>query len=658
MADADAPGAAPDDELRPVTLLFADVVGSTALGERLPPEEVKSLIGECVTRMSRAVEEFGGRVQSYQGDGICAYFGVPTAHEDDPERAARAALRILQLVGEDARDIEAAWGIGDFGVRVGVNSGQTAVGRVGSATPQTVALGDAGNVAARLQAAADPGTVVVGEATARRLTRRFVLEWLGDLKVKNRRQAVSAYRLVRPTTAPRPAARAPLVGRDEQLRALSASLDDLRAGRGRIVLVLGEAGLGKTRLVGELHALAERGPTWLEGRCPSYGGVAPYAPFVEMLRGWLGTAEGDAEIGVRTRLRARLSALMGERAAAILPGLAALLSVRSEPAVEQPAAAGPALRAAYVGWLEALLQQGPLVVALEDLHAADAATCELAEELLPLTDRGPLMVVATSRADPGTDGWRVRVAALSGFMHRTTELTLEPLAPEAASRLVDLLAESALEQGSREDVVARAEGNPLYLEELVHALAEGQAQDRQRTWTISLRSAELPTALEGLLVARIDRLPDEGRQAAQTAAAIGRVFAVDLLALACPELDVPEALGGLLRAGIVRELRRYPEFECTFRHGLLQEAALATLTPERRTRLYGRVARAAEQLYAERLDDHLEQLAYYYALSDSRDRAAAYLEAAGARARALGDDEAAGRLARRLAGLTSTDRAT
>src|SRR5204862_2152040 len=183
------------DEMRPVTSLFADVVGSTSLGERLDPDEVKALIGECVTRMSRAVEEFGGSIQAYMGDGICAYFGVPSAHEDDQERAARAALRILQLVGEYGRDIEAGWGIAGFNVRVGINSGPAAVGPVGAADPQEVALGDTTNVAARLQSAALPGTVAVGDAAARRLAARFVLEPLGELTVKGRTEPGLAWRL-------------------------------------------------------------------------------------------------------------------------------------------------------------------------------------------------------------------------------------------------------------------------------------------------------------------------------------------------------------------------------------------------------------------------------------------------------------------------------
>src|SRR5439155_24527012 len=195
-------GAGREDEMRPITALFADIAGSTGLGERLGPDEVKALIGECVTRMSGAVEELGGTSQAYMGDGICAYFGVPLAHEDDPERAARAGLQIIDVVAEYAHDIEVAWGITEFDVRVGVNIGPAAVGTVGAADPQTVALGDTTNVAARLQSAAEPGTVLVGELTAARLQQRFELEPVGEIKVKGRARKVPAWRLAAARQAP------------------------------------------------------------------------------------------------------------------------------------------------------------------------------------------------------------------------------------------------------------------------------------------------------------------------------------------------------------------------------------------------------------------------------------------------------------------------
>jgi len=226
-----------------VTVLFADVVGSTALAEKLPPEEAKALIGECVNQMSRAVHEYGGTVQAYMGDGICAYFGVPTAHEDDPERAARAALRIVDVVREYAREVEQAWGIERFDVRVGINTGPAAVGVVGAVDHQTVAFGDTTNVAARLQTVAAPGTIAVGEESARRLAHRFRLEALGELSVRGREGPVTARELAGPLLANdgRPHS-APLVGRKVELDRLHAAADGLADGKGQLVLLVGEAG--------------------------------------------------------------------------------------------------------------------------------------------------------------------------------------------------------------------------------------------------------------------------------------------------------------------------------------------------------------------------------------------------------------------------------
>ena len=657
--DASASGtpapAAGDDELRPVTALFADVVGSTSLGERLGPDEVKALVGECVSRMSRAVEEFGGTVQAYMGDGICAYFGVPAAHEDDEERAARAALRILQVVGEYRRDIEAGWGIEGFDVRVGINSGQAAVGLVGAAEPQEVALGDTTNVAARLQAAAEPGTVVVGEAAARRLSAVLQLEPLGPIAVKGRTEPVPAFRLrgPKPGTAAAPASE--LVGRDAERAWIGTVVDELVAGRGQVLLISGEAGIGKTRMLAELEAVGAGRVTWLEGRCLSYGGDLLYWPFVEMLRGWLGVDEGEPEVAVRTRLRARLGPLLEEEADEVLPFLGRLLSVRleAEPDAEltppPPEVLAGGIRRAFRIWIGRLARDRPVAVAIDDLHWADPSTRELAEELLQLTDRAPVLIAGAFRPDPTTEGWRLRLHVLTEYFHRASELPLRPLSADASRQLLSILVPAGmLDEASQQELVGRAEGNPLYLQELLRAVLEGAGGDRHRTWTLPAAGAALlPANLESLFVARIDRLPPGARRLAQAAAVAGRTFPVRVVAAAMGADDVSADLAVLLRAEVVREFRRYPDLECSFHHGLLQEAALSTLTPARRRALYGRVAHAYEEAYANSLEDRLELLALYYYRSDEPGRALDYLERAGARAEELGAKVQAGQLYRR-----------
>jgi DNA-binding SARP family transcriptional activator len=621
-ADLTTASGAIEDERRPVTVLFADVVGSTALGERLEPDEAKVLVGECVTMMSRAVDEYGGTVQAYQGDGICAYFGVPAAHEDDPERAARTALRILEIVEGYARDIESAWGISGFAVRVGVNSGPAAVGLVGTAEPQAVALGDATNVAARLQAAADPGAILIGETTARRLAAGFVIEPIGEIAVKGRERPVVASRLVRAKQREPRARATPLVGRERELEQLQAVVQDLTAGRGRVVPVVGPPGIGKSRLLTELASLAGDRVAWLEGRCHSYGGL-PGWPFVEVLLGWLGAEIGEPEIAIRTKARAGLGALFDNELDDVLVPLASLLRLRLD-------AQGPASREdivrAYARWLEALAARQPVVVAVEDTQWADASSRELAEAVLELTDRAPLVLALTEEPVSGSEGAALRLSALGRYGHRTAEIHLGPLSDAAAEELLAGLVGDRIDPSTRAGLIREAEGNPLYLEELARAFLEGALEPRGRTWTVTMGSLELlPPTLENLLVARVDRQPDGPRRLAQIAAAIGRTFPVPVLEDVAGE-SVHEALTALLRAEIVREVARYPELECAFTHGLLREAVLSTLTSARKRALYGAIASAFESRYADALDEHLERLAHYHAQAGNLPKALEYAE--------------------------------
>ena len=625
-----------------MTVLFADIVGSTALGERLAPYEVKTLVGDSVTRMSREVERFGGSVQAYMGDGIAVYFGVPAVHEDDPERAAWAGLAILDTIREYAEEVEATWGISNFSARVGINTGQVAVGLVGAAEPQAVSVGDTTNVAARLESLAEPGTIAVGEATAKALIHRFVLEPLGELPVKGREHPVPAWRLVSAQEAAHVQQPLPLVGREDELARFELILDELDAGRGQAVVLMGDAGIGKTRLLAELCSLCTGRATWLEGhvsRSVPSGCTTPssgcFAPGSGPRRGRPNCPCGRSSTpsSSSSRLRRR------RRHAVSRP--AARRDARSRGGGPPAAPAAGGARSPNTPlvpeWVRSIAQRGAVVIAVEDLHWADSSTCDLAYELLELTDQIPLLFVSTMRPERSSRGWGVRVRIHADYPHRAVELPLGPVSDDVAAELLDQLPRSGeVDASARALIVAAAEGNPLYIEELLIGFSDGAAERRGSTWapTSTHRGLLTPT-LENLMVSQIDRLAPEERQLAQTAAIVGRRFPRRVLEYLAADADLSDEITELLRAGVIREARRYPEPEYAFRHGLLREAALSTLPPPRRRELYRAVAVAVETLYAASLDDQLEVLAHYFRRSDDLPKALEYMERAAERAIAL-----------------------
>jgi adenylate cyclase len=630
-------GASPHDELRPITVLFADVVGSTALGERLPPDEVKALVGECVNRMSAAAEAYGGFVQAYQGDGICVFFGVPSAHEDDPERAAFAALEILDVVADSARDVRDAWGIANFAVRVGVNSGTAAVGLVGAQSPHPVALGDVTNTAARLQMAADPGTIVVGPRTARRLEARFRLTSVGPLELKGKHEPVDAWWLLGPRGAERLAWVAPFVDRGADVGRIRNVVEAVAdRGLGQVLVVLGPAGIGKTRLLDEVAQDTSDRITWIRGEARSSATRLTYATVIHALRSWLEIGSADPEIVVRTRLRARAGDLMTEDSVA---GLGSLLGLQGMPTSSDP-------QAAVVTWIETLAERGPAALVLDDLQWADQPTREVVEHVLLLTERLPLLLVLSLRPDPGSEGWALRLLAMADYAHRTTEVSVGPLGHGSAENLASAFA-PGLDDATRAELLREADGNPLYIEELARDFSEAGA-DRHRTWTLTaLPVRPLPSALESLMISRVDRLPVDARQLVQAAAVLGRSFPVSVLRAMVEDDSFDEHMQMLLRAGLIRETRRYPTFECAFTHGLLQEAVLATLPGSRQQALYRAAAHALEQQLGDDTIERLELLAECHARSDELERALEHLERAETLAREVGTPSQAAEYRRR-----------
>lgn len=626
------------DEVRPLTALFADIVGSTALGERLAPDEVKTLVGECVNKMTLAVESYGGVVRSFMGDGVAAFFGLEVAREDDPIRAALAALRILEDISEYAREIEGAWGIRGFAVRVGINSGWVAAGLVGGADPQFVALGDPVNVAARLQASTAPGSIIVGGSTAVRLAGRFELERLGQVTIRGRTQPVEAWGLLAYKGEPESLGGGPFVGRSSEIERFGRAIEELSLGRGQILIILGDPGLGKSRLMSEFHLRCPRDVLWLSGRCSYQHVRGPYGPFVDILRSWLDIKIGAPEVLARVRLTARLREVLGSAAVEVLPYLGQLLSVELDPAMEEefrrrsPEDRANAVRLAYVRWISRLARDAPVALAIDDVDRADASTEALLRELFQLTDQAPVLLMLALRAEAEAPGWEARIAALAHHAHRTVELSLDPLSNDEGDELVALMdPEGRLSPAARRELCLRGEGNAFYLEELSRAAVNAVEASGQHN--IDASDLELPPALEGLLLARIDRVSPRARGVLQVAAVCGRRFEKAVLQAAAGPREVEETLVHLVREGLLKEDGRYPSQCFAFRHGLYQEAVLRTLPPARLRELHESVGRVVEATPA--AEQTPEAVASHFVLSGNREKAVEYLEKAAVRASSL-----------------------
>ncbi len=542
-------------ERKPVTALFADVVGSTALAERMDPEDWTAMMNEAFDQMSKAVFRYEGTIAQLQGDAMVAFFGAPVAHEDDPDRAVKAALEMVAAIDEFARQLKATHGI-DFRIRAGINSGPVVVGNVGTDLRyEYTALGDAMNVAARMQAAAKPGSVLITASTHRLVADAFETEDIGEIAVKGKTDLVHAFRVLAPKAVPgrrrgleRAGLESPMVGRDSQLETLQSLYGVVQAGRSRVAFVVGEPGIGKSRLLAEFRrwvtnearAEAARGAssTWLEGRCVSYGRNLPYHLLLDLVRFTLEIPFVGSETEARATLDRQLAAHLGDDAADTAPYLAHLLTLPLRPDEADRALIDPeAMQGRYVASIHRLLRalsaRGPVVLVCEDLHWADPASVALVSQLLPLAAQLPVLFIAALRADTDSAGWQLVSAARELFGDALAEMRLEPLSAADSRDLVgNLLEIESLPGTVRESILARAEGNPFFVEEVIRMLIErGVIERHEDQWvaTAEVASVDIPETLHGLLLARIDQLPDAAKRSLRVASVIGRQFPVRVL---------------------------------------------------------------------------------------------------------------------------------
>ncbi len=637
------------EERRVLTALFVDVAGSTALAERLDPEDVKLVIGEAVARIVGEVESLDGHVKDLAGDGVLAFFGAPTTREDDAERGVRCALRLVAEMDEYAREVRRGWGAEGFGVRIGLATGPVVVGEVGAGSRvEYAAFGDTVNTAARLQSAAEPGSVLVDDNTHREVERLFSWDEPLELELKGKSAAVTAWPVAgvaadgMRTQRGLPGIETRLIGRSRELGTGREALDALRGGSGGVLVVSGDAGIGKSRLLAELRALAERdGTRWLEGRCVSYGESLPYWPFRDLLRGeWIGAGVDEPELRVRVGLRRRLEQLFGPGADELYPYLGGLLEVALERDAEARTAplSPEALQwrtFEVVGQLFArLAEEGPLVIGFEDLHWADPTSLQLLEQLLSLAEEAPVLIVLSLRPERDHGSWSLREHAGREFPHLIREIELAPLADADGELLAALIAPATLPAELEKRVLEAADGNPFFLEELVRSLADVGALVRTPDgWRFDHEvEVEVPPTVEKVILARLDRLSPAARDLVTSASALGRSFALPLLEGVLGETP-GDSLHELQRLGLLRQSRRWPQPEYRFGHALIQETAYRTLLGEQRRLLHRRAAEWLEDRYAGRESEVLGLLAHHWLRAEDEEKAVDYLLRAGDKAR-------------------------
>ena len=534
-------------ERKVVTALFADVVGSTAMAEQMDPEDWTEMLNGAFDRLSAPIYRYEGTIARLLGDAMLAFFGAPVAHEDDPARAIRAALEMLEITRQYAELVKEKYGM-DFAMRIGINTGPVVVGEVGSDLKyEYTAMGDAINLAARLQSAARPMSVMISQNTHRFVAPLFDFADLGQIEVKGKSGPVQIYEVSGVRTDPGKlrglaGLTSPLVGRQDELSALLALSAGLSDGRGGVAAIVGEAGLGKSRLLSEWmeRSAAQTGVSikWAHGHCLSYGERLAYHLLIDLLRSLIGVHLAATEPDLRRALTDLVDDVFGARLAPeIYPYLGHLLSLELDgESLKQVQALDPLVLQnkyleALTRLLEGLAARQPLALVLDDIHWADPASVELLSHLLPLTEKAAILLCMLTRPDEETAGWRLLSEARK--REGLVELTLVPLTSADSRQLVSNLLEiEALPDLVRDVILKKAEGNPFFVEEVIRMLIDtGGIVAKDGHWQAgkSIETVEIPDNLQSLLLARIDRLPEESKRTLRVAAVIGRQFSVNVL---------------------------------------------------------------------------------------------------------------------------------
>ncbi len=653
-------------ERRLVTAVFVDIVNSTTLAARVGSANWSALMDKTCEWFCSVIYRYEGTIARFVGDELLAFFGAPVAHEDDPLRAVHAALEILETVKQHAAQIRQDFGI-DFAVRISLSTGPVIVGPISSDLRfDYSALQGTLNLVTQLEATKHAMAVLVSEETYRLTAPFFNFVKHGAVEIKGETEAVHIYQVIRAKADARRTRslspglqgvfESPMVGRDSELKALIQLTQTVAAGLGRAALIVGESGLGKTRLIAEWKSAVVKENNdsppefgrlqWAEGHCLSYGQGLAYHLLRDLLRSICGISAAASEPETRSVLHSRLAALFGNTVLDVYPYLGHLLSItlKDEALRRVQLLDPPALRAQYLAackrLLLALAARGPLLLLLEDLQWADPSSINIINQLLPLADDAPLLFCLVTRLNRDQPGWQLVTSSRSAMGGRFLELRLDNLtADESRQIIASLLKIDVLPQNIERLILNKAEGNPLFIEEVLRMMIDqGAIQQRNGRWAAGpeISTTGIPDSLQGLLLARLDRLPDGAKQTLRVAAVVGRRFPVPVLNQVInprtdghSEMTLINHLGHLESSGLIAVYQVKPELTYRFHNTLLQDAVYNSLLTADRQRLHLSVAKAMEQLYPASLEKLAPQLADHYQIAGSTVDAYKYFVLAG-----------------------------
>src|SRR5687768_4433649 len=630
-------------ERRVVTMLFCDVRGSTAMAEELDPEDWTDVMNEAFGHLIEPVVRHERTVARLMGDAILAFFGAPTAHEDDPQRAVMAGLEIVSSIAAFREKVARERGL-DLNVRVGINTGAVVVGDVGSELKQEYsAMGDAVNVAARMEQTAEPGTVQITEDTCKLVADLFEVEPLGGVELKGKRRPVESYRVLGRLDAPwtvRAARRmdAPLVGREEEMAAIRAAFDRAHEGRGSVLLLVGDPGIGKSRLIEEANAIwasaePEDDRRWDFWGCVPFDTMQPYAQYRRLMKERATVKESDPAETVRAKIADLMESIALEGWEQRSEQVArALLGVERE---DEPHLEGQEFQRAATELVvgSTLAQGGRRLVVFEDLHWCDHASLELVRATTELVAENPIVVLASFRPDREAISWGFKEWVQTDLAAYATVLELDSLSAEQSDELIGaFLPIPEMTEAERQRILRNTEGNPLFMQEVARALIDGGVVERgDEGWRLTADTTEIviPATIQSLITVGLDRLPESTRRTAQTAAVIGRTFEEELLVAVAGRADIRDDLRELVRRDLIRITGAGSPAEFTFRHALTQEAAYGTLLAKHRRATHRRVAEVLEETAGERLDEVASQLVRHFSEAGEDGSTVTYASKAG-----------------------------